>query len=99
MKFYANKNFNGAASKFRGVEALVLRLRQDDPGKCTAAKLAKFGLATAVGSPRNDSLTLNPFSHAPVLAGDALVASSVCAIDCSWEKADDVLRRRKYLLK
>jgi len=69
-------------------------LRQDDPFKCTAAKLVKFRLAEAIRSIGKNAIVLNPFSHAPVLRKDSQIADSVCAIDCSWEKADDVLKKR-----
>ncbi len=69
-----------------------MMLRQDDPAKCTAAKLAKFGIAEAVRAPRRDSVVLDPFSPTPVTKADSFIASSICAIDCSWERADQVIR-------
>ena len=69
----------------------VLLLRQDDPRKCTAAKLAKFGLATPLFRvkqiPRK-SLVLNPFAPRVLLAGDRLLAGAhgLVAVDCSWER-------------
>jgi rRNA small subunit aminocarboxypropyltransferase len=76
------------------VKALVYMLRQDDPFKCTAAKLAKFRLAEPVRFIRRSSIVLNPFSRLPVMKKDVKIADSICAIDCSWERADEVLRRR-----
>lgn len=72
-------------------------LRQDDPFKCTAAKLAKFRLAESVKFIRKSSIVLNPFSQKPVMKKDAKIADSVCAIDCSWERADEVLKRHRQL--
>ncbi len=69
-------------------------LRQDDPLKCTAAKLVKFRLAEHVRFIRDDTIVLNPYSKIPVLRRDAQIADSVCAIDCSWERADEVFKQR-----
>lgn len=76
------------------MKALVYMLRQDDPFKCTAAKLAKFRLAEPVRFIRRSSILLNPFSRLPVMKKDIEIADSICAIDCSWERADEVLRRQ-----
>jgi pre-rRNA-processing protein TSR3 len=70
-------------------------LRQDDPFKCTAAKLAKFHLAEPVKFILKTSIVLNPFSAEPVLKKDTEIADSVCAIDCSWERADEVLKHQR----
>lgn len=77
------------------LKPLVYMLRQDDPFKCTAAKLAKFHLAEPVKFIRKTSIVLNPFSAEPVLKKDTEIADSVCAIDCSWERADEVLKHQR----
>jgi pre-rRNA-processing protein TSR3 len=79
------------------MKPLVYMLRQDDPFKCTAAKLAKFRLAEPVKFIRRTSIVLNPFSLAPVMRKDAGIADSVCAIDCSWERADEVLKQQRMI--
>ena len=79
------------------MKPLVYMLRQDDPSKCTAAKLAKFRLAEPVKFIRRSSLVLNPFSKAPVMKKDVEIADSVCAIDCSWERADEVLKHQRLV--
>ncbi|MGH9992184.1 MAG: DUF367 family protein [Nitrososphaera sp.] len=76
------------------MKTLVYMLRQDDPFKCTAAKLVKFRLAERVKFIRSSSIVLNPYSKVPVLKRDAEIADSVCAIDCSWEHADEVFKQR-----
>jgi pre-rRNA-processing protein TSR3 len=81
------------------VKPLVFMLRQDDPSKCTAAKLAKFRLAKEVKFIRKNSIVLNPFSRTPVTRNDIGAADSVCAIDCSWERADEVLKSRRLVLR
>ena len=69
----------------------VLMLRQDDPHKCTAARLAKFGLARPLHRIRQiprGSLVLNPMASLIILPRDRNVsrAPKLVAIDCSWEK-------------
>jgi pre-rRNA-processing protein TSR3 len=71
----------------------VLQLRQDDPKKCTAAKLVRFKLAKPLYKLRQiprRGLTLNPFASAYLLSKDRgqALAYGLVAIDCSWEKAD-----------
>lgn len=79
------------------MKPLVYMMRQDDPFKCTAAKLAKFRLAESVKFIRKTSIVLNPFSQEPVMKKDVEIADSVCAIDCSWERADEVLKSQRLI--
>lgn len=72
-------------------------MRQDDPAKCTAAKLVKFRLAEQARYIGKSTIVLNPFSEVPITRSDSKVADSVCAIDCSWEKADDVLKQKRLV--
>ena len=70
----------------------VLELRQDDPKKCTAAKLVKFRLARPIYRTRQiprRSLVLNPFAPEHVLNKDRgqAINHGLVAIDCSWERA------------
>jgi len=48
----------------------VLMLKQDDPRKCSAAKLVKFGLAKPVTRTASRTLILNPFSKKTLLKSD-----------------------------
>jgi pre-rRNA-processing protein TSR3 len=73
----------------------VYMMRQDDPFKCTAAKLAKFRIAESVKFIRKDAIVLNPFSEMLLTKNDASIANFVCAVDCSWEKADEVAKYQK----
>jgi pre-rRNA-processing protein TSR3 len=66
-------------------------LKQDDPLKCTAAKLVKFRLALSIKFIPKNSLVLNPFSAILLSKQDARISNSICAIDCSWERAEYVL--------
>ncbi len=75
----------------------VLMYRQDDPAKCTAAKLVRFGLAESVRFIRPNTLVLDPFSKIVLSNEDRSLFKSVCALDCSWEKATDTLLKGKAL--
>jgi pre-rRNA-processing protein TSR3 len=71
----------------------VLLMKQDDPRKCTAAKLARMGFAKPLfrlSQIPQRSVVLNPFSSMVVLPRDRpqVEEFGLVAIDCSWEKAD-----------
>lgn len=77
----------------------VLQLRQDDPKKCTAAKLVRFGLAKPLYKVRQvpqNCLTLNPFAPTPLLNKDRNQALKygLVAIDCSWERIQTTFQAR-----
>jgi pre-rRNA-processing protein TSR3 len=78
------------------MKALVLMLRQDDPFKCTAAKLVKFGLIREVRYVRKDTLILNPLADILLSRKDLKISSSICAIDCSWKQARNISRYRHF---
>jgi len=63
-------------------------LKQDDPKKCTAAKLVKFGLANNVHKTSKKTLVLDPFAEKTLLNKDKKLIRSVTGIDCSWSLAD-----------
>ena len=65
----------------------VLMLKQDDPRKCSAAKLVKFGLAKPVTRTTSRTLILNPFSKKILLESDKKLVHSITGIDCSWNLA------------
>ena len=69
-------------------------LRQDDPRKCTAAKLVKFGLAKNVRKTQSTTLILDPFSERTLLKDDRLLVDSITGIDCSWNLAEKTFKRR-----
>ena len=46
----------------------VLLLKQDDPKKCTAAKLVKFKLAKNIKKISKNTLVLDPFSKKHFIA-------------------------------
>ena len=72
----------------------ILMLEQDDPKKCTAAKLVKFGLARNIPRTRHDTIVLDPFAKQFLLSQDSLIAKSITAIDCSWNFAQETFTKR-----
>jgi len=77
----------------------VLQLRQDDPKKCTAAKLVKFGLAKPLYKLKQipaNCITLNPYAPTPLLNKDRVQALKygLAAIDCSWERVQTTFSAR-----
>ena len=67
---------------------------QDDPKKCTAAKMIKFGLAQNIKKIGNRGLVLDPFSEKTLLPSDVSLANSVVGIDCSWNLADHAFSKK-----
>jgi len=63
----------------------------DDPEKCTARRLAKFGHAELHDSPRSvpPGVVLNPFAEQALSPADRKGANDcLVALDCSWETAE-----------
>lgn len=73
---------------------VVYHADEDDPKKCTAKKMHRFGLVSLEKNimrvPRN-SILLNPFAKKSISQQDQLVAikHGVVAVDCSWKHVDD----------
>jgi pre-rRNA-processing protein TSR3 len=74
------------------VKLLVYMLKQDDPKKCTAAKLVHFNLANAVRRIPRNSVVLNPYGETLLSKSDQGMADSITAIDCSWERASTAFK-------
>ena len=68
--------------------------RQDDPKKCTAAKLVKFKLATSVRTTSSNTILLDPFAKRTLFNDDKLLADSITGIDCSWELAKKMFKKK-----
>jgi len=66
----------------------VVMLKQDDPKKCSAAKLVKFGLAKNVKKTSGKTLILDPFAKKSIMNSDKNLVDSITGIDCSWNLAD-----------
>jgi pre-rRNA-processing protein TSR3 len=76
---------------------LAILFQQDDPSKCTAAKLARFRLLTKVTHPRYDTLLLVPLAKTYLTRIDRHLSSNLCVIDCSWESSGRFLQSRRWL--
>lgn len=67
---------------------------QDDPKKCTAAKMVKFGLAQNIKKISSKGLVLDPFAEKTLLPKDVSVINSIVGIDCSWNLADHAFSQK-----
>jgi pre-rRNA-processing protein TSR3 len=67
---------------------------QDDPKKCTAAKMVKFGLAQSIKKISAKGLVLDPFSEKTLLPKDKSIIHSIIGIDCSWNLADQAFSKK-----
>ncbi|HEU5461002.1 MAG TPA: DUF367 family protein [Nitrososphaeraceae archaeon] len=81
------------------MKVFVLELKQDDPSKCTAAKLVKFNLIQSTKFIPKDTLVLNPLSKIALSKTDNSIAPSICAIDCSWNYFNESMKKFKILKK
>jgi pre-rRNA-processing protein TSR3 len=83
------------------LKVTIFHANQDDPKKCTARKMARFGLADLVDSPRRvprGSILLDPFAEKAVSAEDtdAMVLYGLSALDCSWEQAEATFQQARF---
>lgn len=80
------------------MKLLVYHLGQDDPKKCTARKMERFGLAKIIKRvekiPRG-SVILNPCTDCmfSVRDRDASLKYGIVAVDCSWQEVETVFSR------
>ena len=66
----------------------VLMYYQDDPKKCTAAKMIKFNLAKPVKKIFSKTLVLHPFAEKTLIPSDRSTIRSILGVDCSWSLAE-----------
>ncbi len=72
----------------------VLMFYQDDPKKCTAAKMVKFGLAKNIKKIGTKGLVLDPFSQKTLMPKDKSTINCIIGIDCSWNLADQAFSKK-----
>ena len=72
---------------------------QDDPRKCTAAKIVKFGLASKTKRINSKGLVLDPFSEKTLLPKDKSLVNSIVGIDCSWNLVDQAFSKNFHGIK
>ncbi|MEA2055634.1 MAG: DUF367 family protein [Candidatus Thermoplasmatota archaeon] len=86
------------------MKLIVYHANEDDPKKCSAKKLAKFGfvkLETNIRKTPKDMILLNPFAKKSISKEDLPSAKKygILAVDCSWKNAEtsfDFLDNRNY---
>jgi len=71
----------------------LLMFYQDDPKKCTAAKLLKFGLAKKITKSQTKTVLLHPYSEKLLLSNEKSIFNSITGIDCSWALAEKVFKK------
>ena len=71
----------------------VLMFYQDDPKKCTAAKLIKFGLAKKITKSQSKTVLLHPYSEKTLFNHEKSLFNSITGIDCSWTLAEQVFQK------
>jgi pre-rRNA-processing protein TSR3 len=72
----------------------VYHTAEDDPKKCSAKKLHRFGyahLASKMDKIPSGLILLNPFAKKSISAEDIKIArrSGIVALDCSWKTAEE----------
>ncbi len=76
----------------------TIELREDDPAKCTSAKMTKFHLARSIRPSKisDASVVLNPFAAEVLLRTDRsnTIRGGLVVIDCSWVNASPTFKRR-----
>jgi len=82
----------------RPVKVFIFYMKQDDPKKCTSAKLFRLHLAKPVfrlSSIPTKAIVLNPVAERILTRNDRMIVKEkgLVAVDCSWEKADQVFER------
>ena len=86
------------------IKLFVYHANEDDPKKCSARKLAKFGLIkleTHIRKTPHGAVLLNPFAEKSLSKEDLSIAqeNGILAVDCSWENAEnsfDFLDKRNH---
>lgn len=70
------------------VRLYVYPMKQDDPKKCTAHRLVRFGLAHPLRRVPWNAVVLDPFAEQVLTRQDRASAErgGLVAIDCSWKR-------------
>jgi len=83
------------------MKLFVYHANEDDPKKCSAKKLAKFGyvkIETNIRKVPKDCILLNPFAKKSISKEDLPIAKKhgILVVDCSWKNAESSF---EYLVK
>ena len=76
------------------MKLIVYHANEDDPKKCSAKKLAKFGhckIEKNIRKVPKDMILLNPFSEKSISKEDLEIANKhgLLVVDCSWKNAEN----------
>lgn len=82
------------------VKLLIYHVNEDDPKKCTAKKLKRFGYAEIINEIRRiprKVVVLNPLAEKICSSLDKIYAEryGILAVDCSWENVNEAFSRFK----
>jgi pre-rRNA-processing protein TSR3 len=82
----------------RSPRLMIYDYRQDDPRKCTSARLRKFQLVhhlRSLGQISHRSIVLNPISSRTLSHDDrkAIREHGLVGLDCSWNLSDQIFDR------
>ena len=76
------------------IPVIALHLNQDDPRKCSARKMARFGMARLEEKPERirGGILLDPFAEKALSPADLGTArnAGLIVVDCSWKNAEEV---------
>ena len=80
------------------IRLYILHLNQDDPKKCTAKKLGRFGFAklnSQIAHIPRGSIILSPYTDRVLSPADRRTAErqGIAAVDCSWKNARETFYR------
>jgi len=86
------------------IKLFVYHANEDDPKKCSAKKLNKFGFAKLeknIKKVPSKKILLNPFAKKSISREDFKIAieNGILAVDCSWKNAErsfDYLDKKNY---
>jgi pre-rRNA-processing protein TSR3 len=88
----------------RKIQLYIYHASEDDPKKCSAKKLNKFGFAKLENNIKKvpiKTILLNPFAEKSISREDFYIAieNGILAVDCSWKNAErsfDYLDKKNY---
>lgn len=84
------------------IKLKIYHAGQDDPKKCTARKMARFGLAELYTEPNRirKGILLDPFAETALSRADFENAKKwgLVALDCSWARAEEVFPEMRWRL-
>ncbi len=80
------------------LKLMVCEFHQDDPKKCTSARLRKFGIVKGLQKIKHipsNAVVLNPTASQTLTNGDRVLVErmGLVALDCSWNHWQEVFER------